>query len=84
MIQAKQRIVYFAPLAGRHYQSLTAACHANARARIRSKYPNEEDRETGYWYSFEQSEPERYERLLKRLKRIFRQQFHANSAGKLL
>jgi hypothetical protein len=82
VIQAKQRIVYFAPLAGRHYQSLTAACHAQARARIRTKFPVIQERETGYWESLAESDPERYERLLKRLERCYRRQFRA--AGELI
>lgn len=73
--------VYFSPSAGRRYLTKRAAIQAEARAIILAKYPKEradyeDGRMTYPGWSLKTDEPERYEKLLKRIARILTGKFN--------
>lgn len=73
MIEKQQATVWLAPTKGRRYFTRKAAIKAEARALIFKKYPKEENHdEFRSWidYDIEQAEPERYEKMHRRMCRI--------------
>ncbi|QKJ17330.1 hypothetical protein [Yersinia kristensenii] len=76
MVTAETTKVWRSPTKGRRYLTRKGAIHAEAKAKIMQRYPVEkcEYSDIGYMtypgYHFPSSEPERYEKMLRRLKRI--------------
>lgn len=74
--------VYYAPSARRRYLSARAAAVAEARARIRAKYPSEpcERDEIGITYSgWDFTEDERLVKVHARLSRMLLRRFRLNN-----
>lgn len=75
MIDMKVRKVWFSPARGRHFLTRRAAIRAEAHAKIFDRYPYERpDYENGFLtypgYSIQHDEPERYQKLLRRMMRL--------------
>lgn len=76
-IEARTRVVYFAPTANRHYMTKSAAIKSEARAMINKKYPMEKESRDEYgriehegWYWLQDERLCKvYERLVRRLTR---------------
>lgn len=85
MIYAKRQVLFYVPELRRHYQSLGAASYALARHLIERKFPTEQGDDTDghHFWSLEQAEPERYQRLKKRLARVIRSQYRATTNPQL-
>ncbi len=83
MIEARVKTVWFSSEKGQHYQSLRAACKAEAHAIIYALYPRERSESDGngscYYpgYDLAYDDPKKFARLEKRFmsraKRLFLQ-----------
>ena len=71
MIEEQQATVFYAPTRGRRYFSRRAAVKGEANAKIFDRYPIEPfESDTGHHYDIRYDEPERYEKMLRRLSRL--------------
>lgn len=75
MITATTKKVWYSSSRGRHFLSRRSAIRAEAHAKIFDRYPYERpDYENGFLtypgYSIQHDEPERYQKLLRRMMRI--------------
>ncbi|BCU55118.1 hypothetical protein ENKO_17120 [Enterobacter kobei] len=75
MITVEMRKVYFSPSRGRHFLTRRAAIRAEAHAKIVERHPYERpDYDNGFLtypgYSIKHDEPERYQKILRRMMRI--------------
>ena len=78
MIQPRTKTLYYSSRANKHYQSLQAALFAEAKGRIFETHPTEPScPETGGGFNFQYEYPDRFNKLVKRLMRIYRRQFRA-------
>lgn len=74
MIEERQRKVWYAPTAKRHYLTRRAACWSEARAKVERKYPSEPyERDTGAGWSWREDE-----HLCKLVSRIFRRIYRSS------
>lgn len=71
---AVNKTVWFSPTARRHYLTKRAACTAEARAKIKAKYPSEESQQDSEGRTWDEgwhcSQLKRYDELLRRLARV--------------
>lgn len=73
MIIKQQATVWYAPTRKRRYFSKDSAISGEASAIIFKRYPIEPfERETGYGYDIRVSEPERFEKMHRRLCRLIK------------
>lgn len=75
MIAKQETVVWFSPAKGRRYFTKAAAIHAEAKAKILERYPterpeSEQGRQTYPGWHFPSDDPERYGKMLRRLKRL--------------
>lgn len=78
-ITVSTRKVWFSPSRGRHFLTSRAAIRAEAHAKIIDRYPPERpDYENGFLiypgYHIKHDEPERYQKILRRLMRLIDKQ----------
>lgn len=75
MVTVTTKKVWFSPARGRHFLTRRAAIRAEAHAKIFDRYPYERpDYDNGFLtfpgYSIQHDEPERYQKMLRRMMRI--------------
>ncbi|WP_210502014.1 hypothetical protein [Pantoea ananatis] len=84
-VQSQQTKVWYSPTKRRRYFSRYAAVHAEAKAKILNRYPTEKpEYDNGFLtypgFHFPSEEPEKFAKMMRRLKRMINKQIDTKAA----